>query len=840
MEGTQPPVAVDNFTISTPSAAEVHPSASLKKLTISSPCTTIPDHAFRSFNALEEIVLPETLTAIGAYAFAGCRGLTAIKNHAVFPMNVLSDLFDDIDKTACTLYVPNGYSMSLYRVADVWGEFTNIAPITLQAVDASLASVLSPSSGFNLTASEEVTVLIENLGANPLSGFELKLEFNGAGVATETFAGSIPSLGKAEHTFAATLDLSAGGAYQIKVTVTAAGDETPDNDSKTKTVWTTLVCDTPVASGEYGALPWALCEDGTLTIAGAGGMEDGGNPPWESFNEQIRKVVIADGVTSIGENAFGVYSNLSELSIANTVEKIGDYAFVGCNISFVIIPDGVKYIGNAAFGKGNATDIVIPASVTEIARYAFVDNPDLQEISVSWDDPADVMVDNDCFAYVDKESVLLHVPVGTKAAYEALDVWKDFNIVEDGLIHVNFLLKDLTVSAGKLSPAFAPNRYEYRVSVPQSAASIVLTAVPFDGDASVSGVGQKQLITGENSFEITVTKSGQSRAYTVVITRRTNDLLLDVVSSAEIETGATTISHFSAVINANETHQVIDRFEMKYVLTTGNFSGNLPLHFDFENGRYTYDREFSVEANSLYEFTLFWMVSYSQFSNDITFTTHYENGQPSYETMSYRRHNCDVIASDSDDAILTSTLSITGSSIFNIGVSNLTYIGAGSIGTSYTVTFDTQGGSDITSQTVADGGNVTQPANPTRKGFTFDGWYKEAACTNAWNFDTDVVTEDITLYAKWTQGGTGTEDIFAAALKIYPNPFTDVVYITGAAVETGHAPSLRVINIAGAVVHTQIISSSNETIRLGGLPAGVYFFRLEKEVRTKTIQVVKN
>ncbi len=68
----------------------------------------------------------------------------------------------------------------------------------------------------------------------------------------------------------------------------------------------------------------------------------------------------------------------------------------------------------------------------------------------------------------------------------------------------------------------------------------------------------------------------------------------------------------------------------------------------------------------------------------------------------------------------------------------------------YTVTFDAQGGSTVASQDVAKNGKVTKPTDPTRTGHTFGGWYKEAACTTAWNFDTDTVTGNITLYAKWT------------------------------------------------------------------------------------------
>lgn len=69
---------------------------------------------------------------------------------------------------------------------------------------------------------------------------------------------------------------------------------------------------------------------------------------------------------------------------------------------------------------------------------------------------------------------------------------------------------------------------------------------------------------------------------------------------------------------------------------------------------------------------------------------------------------------------------------------------------SYTVTFDSQGGSAVDAQAVVSGGKVTKPSNPTRTGYTFGGWYKEAACTTAWDFDTDTVTAAVTLYAKWT------------------------------------------------------------------------------------------
>ena len=80
------------------------------------------------------------------------------------------------------------------------------------------------------------------------------------------------------------------------------------------------------------------------------------------------------------------------------------------------------------------------------------------------------------------------------------------------------------------------------------------------------------------------------------------------------------------------------------------------------------------------------------------------------------------------------------------------------------VTFDTQGGSDVPAQNVPYGQKAKQPQAPSRKGYTFAGWFAEAACRTPWDFDT-VIYQNRTLYAGWTAnrytvafdaaGGTG-------------------------------------------------------------------------------------
>jgi uncharacterized repeat protein (TIGR02543 family) len=71
----------------------------------------------------------------------------------------------------------------------------------------------------------------------------------------------------------------------------------------------------------------------------------------------------------------------------------------------------------------------------------------------------------------------------------------------------------------------------------------------------------------------------------------------------------------------------------------------------------------------------------------------------------------------------------------------------------YTVTFDlnyTGATNSPDNQKIDEVGKVTIPTPPTRTGYTFGGWFTDAAGTGAaWDFDKDTVTEDITLYAKW-------------------------------------------------------------------------------------------
>ncbi|WP_159640026.1 InlB B-repeat-containing protein [Erysipelothrix anatis] len=68
----------------------------------------------------------------------------------------------------------------------------------------------------------------------------------------------------------------------------------------------------------------------------------------------------------------------------------------------------------------------------------------------------------------------------------------------------------------------------------------------------------------------------------------------------------------------------------------------------------------------------------------------------------------------------------------------------------FDVTFDSNGGSAISSQVgLSKGAKISKPLDSSRSGYTFKGWFVDEAMTTSWNFDTDTVDTNITLFAKW-------------------------------------------------------------------------------------------
>lgn len=129
------------------------------------------------------------------------------------------------------------------------------------------------------------------------------------------------------------------------------------------------------ASGTLGGLAWNLTKAGTLTISGSGAMpadfSGPGDQPWYAYSSDIRKIVIENGVTSVGSSAFYNCAAMS-VEIPSSVTAIGNHAFHGCALMDVKIPSSVKTIGDDAFlGCPNLASVIVSEGVESVGERVF-------------------------------------------------------------------------------------------------------------------------------------------------------------------------------------------------------------------------------------------------------------------------------------------------------------------------------------------------------------------------------------------------------------------------------------------------------------------------------------
>ncbi len=155
-------------------------------------------------------------------------------------------------------------------------------------------------------------------------------------------------------------------------------------------------------SGTCGPnLKWHLTDDGVLTISGKGEMYDYSYAtPWvpTPWGGSIKKVIIGDGVTTIGEYAFNGCHSLTSVTIPNSVTTIGWYAFRDCShLTSVTIPNSVTTIGGYAFIRCTSlTSVTIPNSVTKIGSGTFGSCDSLTSVTI----PNSVTtIGDDAFSY---------------------------------------------------------------------------------------------------------------------------------------------------------------------------------------------------------------------------------------------------------------------------------------------------------------------------------------------------------------------------------------------------------------------------------------------------------
>ena len=334
--------------------------SSLTNITIPDSVTCIEYAAFHGCSSLSSITIPNSVTSIGVYAFVICSSLTSI----TIPDGVTSIGYGAFSECSSLKTISLSCKSSLKK--SDFGEQANLVSYTNQHLltkTAAKAATCAESGNKEYWTCKHCGKYFLSDDTNPATATAVEL--------SETV---IPALNHKNAT-------TRGAVEPTETAPGYSGDRyCPDCDTvfeKGYTYW------------NEDNLTWKLYEDGTLNISGKGAMKNYNyydNPsPASQKKDSVKKVVIEDGVTSIGNSAFDSCSNLTSITIPNSVTSIGAYAFSNCYyLTNITIPNSVTSIENYAFRScSSLTSITIPDSVTSIGELAFYSCDSLTSITIS-------------------------------------------------------------------------------------------------------------------------------------------------------------------------------------------------------------------------------------------------------------------------------------------------------------------------------------------------------------------------------------------------------------------------------------------------------------------------
>ena len=369
----------------------------LSSITIPEKVTTIGDDAFRSCDSLTHVIIPDNVTSIGKSAFYDCGALESItlsNNITIIKAKTFRSCY-----SLKSIVIP-GYVTTIEREA--FSECSSLADVTIPN------SVMS----------------IEDFAFFDCSSLD--------SISVE--ATTPPTLGGYSFSSSPTCYIPCGtlSAYQSSAWAEQVGSFVEQ-------------CDGPIVDANKCGdnLYWAYT-DGTLTITGTGDMYNydymDNLAPWNSVSNNIKNIVLPEGLTSIGEWAFYLCASVTSISIPEGVSSIGVRAFCNCSsLTSISIPNSVTSIGERAFyscyNLASATlstnlskidkylfgqcralaAITIPNNVTVIENGAFSGCSSLDSVSIEAITPPTLGDGGNSFS----SSPTCYIPCGTLAVYQS-------------------------------------------------------------------------------------------------------------------------------------------------------------------------------------------------------------------------------------------------------------------------------------------------------------------------------------------------------------------------------------------------------------------------------------
>ena len=373
--------------------------------------TSIGTGAFKDCSGLTSINIPGSVTSIGTEAFSYCRGLTSIN----IPGSVTSigaGAFGNCSGLT-SITIPDGVTSIGSRAFEYCSGLTSVT------IPASVTSIgdhaFYKCSGLKKVIVKDIAawcgISFNGVDSNPLGGYAKLYSDEDTEITNLVIPDGVTSI--SSYAFELCSGLT---SVTIPASVTSIGGWAFDYCSGLKKV---IVKDIAAWCG----ISFGYGNSNPLYYA---------EHLYSDEDTEITNLIIPDGVTSIGSDAFYGCSGLTSVTIPGSVTSIGDRAFYNCSgLTSVTIPDGVTSIGWYAFyGCSGLTSVTIPASVTSIGLYAFDKCNNLADFVSLIQEP--FAVGNIVSDFIYKNGTL-YVPQGTMAKYKATNGWKQFLWMEEGV-----------------------------------------------------------------------------------------------------------------------------------------------------------------------------------------------------------------------------------------------------------------------------------------------------------------------------------------------------------------------------------------------------------------------
>ena len=327
--------------------------------------TNIAGHSFTDCHSLTSITIPESVTSIQNGAFSFCPGLTSIiveKDNPKYDSR--NDCNAIIETNSNTLIAGCKNTVIPNSVTNISGyAFYGCSSLTSITIPGSVTSV-GDNAFFSCTKLTNITVEKGNKKYDSRNNCNAIIETNSntliVGCKNTVIPNSVTSIGK--NAFNGS-DIS---SINIPNSVTSIASSAFSNTQWYNSQPNGVIYAGSVLYRYKGTMP---ANTHIVIKEGTKGIAEG------AFNScsNLSSITIPNSVTNIGEWAFGSCSGLTSVTIPNSVTSIGSYAFSYCSgLTSITIPKSVSSIGICTFRDCTSlTSVTIPNSVTTIENYAF-------------------------------------------------------------------------------------------------------------------------------------------------------------------------------------------------------------------------------------------------------------------------------------------------------------------------------------------------------------------------------------------------------------------------------------------------------------------------------------